>query len=120
MTKDFKTFEAEEAKNIREEISNSNLDLEAFFETKQKVWGVPDNYKIIGIDAYNHLFVREKLAMVFKVFKEEESITINKECHNSNLDVEAFFETKREEWDVPNNFVIVGIDAYYRLFVLEK
>jgi len=36
MTKDIKTFEAEEAKNIREEICNSNLDLEAFFETKQK------------------------------------------------------------------------------------
>ncbi|MDT2909260.1 hypothetical protein [Lactococcus lactis] len=60
MTKDFKTFEAEEAKNIREEICNSNLDLEAFFETKREEWGVPNNFVIVGIDAYYRLFVLEK------------------------------------------------------------
>ena len=84
------------------------------------MWGVPDNYKIIGIDAYNHLFVREKLAMVFKIFKEEESTAIASEFQNSKLNSETFFESKRKEWGVPDNFIIGGIDAYNRLFVQEK
>lgn len=120
MTKIFKTFKAEEAEEIRKEICNSKLDLDDFFETKRKVWGVPDNYRIIGIDAYDCLYVNEKLTMVFKILKEEESTTITREFQNSKLDLETFFESKRKEWGVPGNYIIVGIDAYHRLFVSEK
>lgn len=101
-------------------MCNSKLDLDDFFETKRKAWGVPDNYRIIGIDAYDCLFVNEKLTMVFKIFKEEESTAIATEFQNYKLDLETFFESKRKEWGVPDNFIIGGIDAYNRLYVQEK
>lgn len=56
----FKTFTEEESTNIAKEFRNSKLDSTSFYKMKQKEWKVPRNFEIIGIDAYNRLFVKEK------------------------------------------------------------
>lgn len=55
----FKTFTEKESNDIAQAFQNSGLELETFFESRREKWGVPDDYKIIGIDAYHRLFVEK-------------------------------------------------------------
>ncbi|AHC94117.1 hypothetical protein WRP3_032 [Lactococcus phage WRP3] len=50
--------------------------------------------------------------------KEQENL--NKEFYKSGLDPFRFYETKRKNWDIPNDLIIQGIDANRNIITNKK